>query len=127
MSQQISTVRKFYDLFYNERRFAEGAALLSEGFVNHHPGAHGIGREGMIDDFSRLGPPPSFRLAPIRVAEDGDLVWVLAHATGIGPVDGMAIDLWRFEGDLIVEHWDAFRRLEADEAPAVLFAGLGRC
>lgn len=42
-SDNKQTLIEFYRLFYNEKRFAEGAGLLTEHFVNHHPGAQGRG------------------------------------------------------------------------------------
>lgn len=102
------------------RLIGEGATKLAPDFVNHHPGAKRVGPGGMIADFTELGPPPGFRIEPVRMAADGDLVWVLARSAA-----GVAVDIWRFDGEgLIAEHWDVFRRLDAGEDPVALTAAL---
>lgn len=123
---RMATLAAFYRLFYAERRYDEAAPMLAPGFVNHHPGARGIGPAGMIDDFTRLGPGPAFRVEPVRMVADGDIVWVLARASGAGP-GGLAVDLWRFDAEgRLAEHWDAFRRLEPGESAEALFGPLAR-
>ena len=119
-----TTLRDFYRAFYNERRFDDAARHLHATFVNHHPGANGTGPHGMIDDFTRLGPPPSFRIEPLRMVSDGALVWVLSRATGVGEAGGLSVDVWRFEGQQLAEHWDVFRRLSPSEDAARLVDGL---
>lgn len=117
---RFETLRFFYRRFYEERRFEEGAAKLAAGFVNHHPGANRRGPAGMIADYTELGPPAGFRIEPVRMVADGDLVWVLARSNA-----GLAVDIWRFDPDgAIAEHWDVFRRLDPSEDPIALTAGL---
>ncbi len=117
---RFETLSYFYRCFYNERRFEEGATKLAADFVNHHPGASRRGPRGMIEDFAELGPPPGFRIEPVRMVADGDFVWVLARSAA-----GVAVDIWRFDASgAIAEHWDVFRRLDASEDPIALTAGL---
>jgi len=122
----VATLRELYRLFYNEKRFAEGATLLAEGFVNHHPGSSGPGRQAVIDDFTRLTASryPDFHVDPIRMLAEKDYVWALSLITGIGESSGLAVDIWRFEDEVIAEHWDFSRVLRADEDPRRILAGL---
>lgn len=103
------TLLEFYRLFYNEKRFEEGAKLLTKNFVNHHPGATGNGRQGMVDDFGNHARSvfPDFHIEPKRLAEDGEYVWAHSLITGL-PQGGRAVsvDIWRFEDGAIAEHWD---------------------
>lgn len=103
------TVIEFYRLFYNEKRFEEGAQLLADDFANHHRGASGQGRVGMIRDFSHFvrSSAPDFHITPLRTVADGDQVWVHSIVTGLNHGrKAESVDIWRFEGMLIAEHWD---------------------
>lgn len=123
MADRFEILRTFYRVFYNERRFAEAAPLVAASFVNHHPGARGTGPEGLAADFAQHGPPPEFRLEPVRMVADGDLIWVLVRGSGVGN-GGVAVDIWRFEGEQLAEHWDVFRRLDETEDADGLLARL---
>jgi len=46
---------------------------------------------------------------------DGDLVMVHGRYTGWGPKPMVAVDIFRVEGDKVVEHWDVMQ----EEVPAV--------
>ncbi|MEJ7730108.1 MAG: nuclear transport factor 2 family protein [Polyangiaceae bacterium] len=121
-SRRKQVVLDFYRLFYNDKRFEEGARLLAPGYRNHHPGAHGIGPEGMVRDFSSAAQHmPGFHIEPRRLCEEGDLVWVHALVTGV-PGGGrvVTVDIWRFEGDAIAEHWDVGQRLAAGDEPEAM-------
>ena len=116
---------RFYQLFYNEKRFDEGAVLLCAGFVNHHPGAHGVGRQGMIDDFGRLARTvfPDFHIEAKRVIAEGDFVWTLSRVTGLpGGKRVVSVDIWRFENGAIAEHWDVGQALEPGQDPDALLS-----
>jgi predicted SnoaL-like aldol condensation-catalyzing enzyme len=121
-SRRKQLVLDFYRLFYNDKRFEEGARLLAPGYVNHHPGASGIGPAGMVRDFSAAARQmPDFHIEARRLCEEGDLVWVHALVTGL-PGGGRAIttDIWRFEGDAIAEHWDVGQRLSDRDDPEAM-------
>jgi len=49
-------------------------------------------------------PPRSARVNTVRVFEDGDYVFAHTYYNFFGPKIGF--DIFRFENDLIVEHWD---------------------
>lgn len=117
------TVLDFYRLFYNEKRFDEGAQLLAESFVNHHPGTKGHGRQGMIDDFGRHARGlPGFHIDAKRLVAEGDYVWSHNLITGL-PQGGQAVsvEIWRFENGVIAEHWDVAQGLTSDQDPASMF------
>lgn len=101
-------------LFYNEKRFEEGAALLAEDFVNHHPGTTGHGRRGMIDDFGAAARSmPDFRIEVRRIAQEQDHVWTHSIIEGLpGGARALSVDIWRFKDALIAEHWDVGQRLQ---------------
>ncbi|NUP13368.1 MAG: SnoaL-like domain-containing protein [Polyangiaceae bacterium] len=123
ISRRKRILLEFYRLFYNEKSFEEGARLLSAGFVNHHPGADGIGPAGMVRDFSAAARHmPGFHIEARRLCEEGDYVWAHSIITGLPNGARVAtVDIWRFEGDCIAEHWDVGQRLDPSvDASAVL-------
>lgn len=58
-------------------------------------------------------PPGSARANTVRVFEDGDFVFAHTEYDFFGPKIGF--DIFRFEGDRIVEHWD---NLQETNGPA---------
>ena len=82
--QHTRTLLEFYRVFYNEKRFDEGAGLLAENFINHHPGSRGTGRQGMIDDFGHAARSifPEFRIETKRVIAEGAFVWTHSLISG---------------------------------------------
>lgn len=112
MSEQLSVnkqrVQDFYDAFYNAKDYDRSRPLLTEGFVNHHPGVP-AGRDGTLDSFRhQVGDPmPAFSVTIKRIAAEGDLVWVQCDTFGDGgrPL-GTMVDIWRVAEGLLAELWD---------------------
>lgn len=101
-------VLSFIEAFYNDKDFERAGELLSEDFVNHHPGV-GVGRQRTIDTFRRwvAEPQPGFSLVVRRTVAEGDLVVTHAHARPAPEADGaVVVDIWRVEGGRLVEKWD---------------------
>lgn len=114
-TRNMATLRAFYRLFYNEKRLPEGASLLREDFVNHHASSRGGGRAGMVRDFGDAvrERAPSFAIEIQRIIAADDYVWTVSRVSGLpqGRVVDV-VDIWRFDGEAIAEHWDV-----ADRAP----------
>lgn len=126
MTNQATNKRalmEFYAAFYNEKRFDDAARLLAENFVNHHPGATGKGRQGMIDDFSHyVRHLPDFHIDARRLVAEGDEVWT--HNLISGLPDGaqaISVEIWRFEEGAIAEHWDVGQGLKPGQSSASMF------
>lgn len=112
----------FYGAFYNERRFEEAAErFVAPGFVNHRPGASGTGPTAMARDFAAAAAHmPDFHIEAKRLAEDGDLVWVHALISGLpGGARAVTVDIWRFDGEMLVDHWDVGQRLDPAQDASV--------
>jgi predicted SnoaL-like aldol condensation-catalyzing enzyme len=60
--------------------------------------------------------PPEATVATIRVFEDGDYVFAHTEYNFFGPRIGF--DVFRFEDDLIVEHWDNLQQTPTDPSPS---------
>ena len=123
MRNPVDLAHLFADIMnsHNPGRFAE---LVSENYVNHNPGVE-PGRAGLITFMGHWFDT----LSDTRVVvEDafavGDRVVgrYTYHARHTGPFVGVpasgaditmrSIDIWRFEKDRFVEHWDELNLLE---------------
>ena len=100
----------FYDKAINQKDFEAASAHLGPKYIQHNPLA-ADGPEG-LKNFLAFAKQniPGYRTEFKRVLADGDFVIVHAHARANpdDPADrGTAvIDIFRLEGDKVVEHWD---------------------
>jgi predicted SnoaL-like aldol condensation-catalyzing enzyme len=84
-------------------------------YIQHSPGIDN-GLESLlllIADFDRESP--GYAVQVLRVVAEGDLCFAHCHYTfGAADLRGKAIaELFRFEGELIVEHWDVIQDVPA--------------
>ncbi|MDP1738048.1 MAG: nuclear transport factor 2 family protein [Caulobacter sp.] len=99
----------------DDKRQAMSRLMDAQGYVQHSPGLEN-GLESLlelIDGFDR--DFPGYAIEVVRVIGEGDLVFAHCHYT-YGPADprGKAIaEIFRFEGDRIVEHWDVIQDVPA--------------
>lgn len=78
------------------------AVVNTEKYIQHNPQTH-EGGEGLAALFKRLSlSSPSVNL--VRVFADGD--YVFAHTEYDFSSSKIGFEVFRFEGDLAVEHWD---------------------
>jgi predicted SnoaL-like aldol condensation-catalyzing enzyme len=78
------------------------AVVNEASYIAHNPQAPD-GIEGLAVLRKRLAES-SPRVNIVRVFEDGDFVF--AHIEYDGPNGGIGLEIFRFEGDQVVEHWD---------------------
>ncbi|WAS95878.1 nuclear transport factor 2 family protein [Nannocystis punicea] len=95
--------------------------VLGEDFVEHSPG-NPSGKAAFIE-FIAAAPVAGSRLDLKRVIADEE--YVVVHYHMIPPEGGRGdavVDIWRLEGDLIVEHWDVVQPVPAaGEIPNGMF------
>jgi predicted SnoaL-like aldol condensation-catalyzing enzyme len=77
-------------------------AVVSPEYIQHNPQTHG-GGEGLAALFKRLSKS-SPRVNIVRIFSDGD--YVFAHTEYDFDTSRIGFEIFRFEGDLTVEHWD---------------------
>lgn len=86
---------------------AAAAAVVNEDkYIQHNPQTH-EGSEGLAALFERLSKT-SPRVNIVRVFEDGD--YVFAHTEYDFANSNIGFEVFRFENDLAVEHWDNIQR-----------------
>ncbi len=78
------------------------AVVHPDKYIQHNPQTH-EGSEGLAALFKRLSKS-SPRVNIVRVFSDGD--YVLAHTEYDFSSSRVGFEVFRFEGDLTVEHWD---------------------
>ncbi|MEU2872541.1 nuclear transport factor 2 family protein [Streptomyces olivoreticuli] len=100
-------VAEYIRLFYNDKDFDRARRLLTEGFVNHHPGVD-AGRDRTVEAFSAAAAAmPGFSLTVRRMVAEGDQVWT--HSVAKAAPDAqpsVVVDIWRIEDGRLAEHWD---------------------
>ncbi|WP_216635558.1 nuclear transport factor 2 family protein [Croceicoccus bisphenolivorans] len=100
--------RLFDDVLYGDGSSIDDLdAIVAEDYIQHNPKA-GQGLAGVKAWFHEIVPrPPGFgkeRILATNYFAEGDLV-VRQEISKIG----LLIDVFRVEGGMLVEHWDAFR------------------
>ena len=84
-------------------------SVVNEGkYIQHNPQTH-EGSEGLADLFKRLSKT-SPRVNIVRVFEDGDFVF--AHTEYDFAARNIGFEIFRFEKDRAVEHWDNIQKRE---------------
>lgn len=107
-------VKEFYDLAFNAHQPITAAnKYLAENYIQHNPHV-ADGRKGFIDAFSGSTEPDTSFTDFKRFIAEGDLVVVHSHGKE-NPQDlGVAVvDIFRVQGDWIVEHWDVGQKVPA--------------
>ncbi|RLU89242.1 hypothetical protein CTZ27_22685 [Streptomyces griseocarneus] len=110
-------VTEYIRLFYNDKDFGRARLLLTEGFVNHHPGV-GAGRDRTVEAFSGAAAAmPGFSLTVRRIVAEGDQVWT--HSVAKAAPDAqpaVVVDIWRIEDGRLAEHWDVAQGVPEDSS-----------
>ncbi len=81
---------------------ASVAVVNSDKYIQHNPQTH-EGGEGLAALFKRLAKS-SPRVNIVRIFSDGD--YVFAHTEYYFDTSRIGFEIFRFEDDLTVEHWD---------------------
>ena len=87
---------------------AAAAVVNPDKYIQHNPQTH-EGSEGLAALFKRLSES-SPRVKLVRVFEDGD--YVFAHTEYEFASSKVGFEVFRYEDDLVVEHWDNIQQRE---------------
>ena len=85
----------------------------NDKYIQHNPQTH-EGGEGLAALFKRLAKS-SPRVNIVRIFSDGD--YVFAHTEYDFDTSRIGFEIFRFEGDLTVEHWDNIQPREGPNPP----------
>lgn len=106
-----SAAKDFLDMIVNKRMVKEAfAKYVGTKYIQHNPQVPD-GVDGAIAGLGgMLQAMPAVKIEFKRVLADGDYAVVHHHLKPTPEDRGTAIiDIFRFEGDKIVEHWDVLQ------------------
>lgn len=92
-------------------------SLLKDDYIQHNL-AYQTGKEAFLGSVSYLGSAPAkTTVNTIRAFEDGDKVVLQSVYNFAGAGEQVGFDIFRFEDDIIAEHWDNLA-IKADANPS---------
>ncbi len=96
---------------YAKRDFAALEQWVAPDYIQHNPfiPAKRVGLRGFIESL-----PTDRRYEPGMIVAEGDIVMVHGRYSGGTAKTLIAVDIFRFEDDRVVEHWDVLQ----EEVPA---------
>jgi predicted SnoaL-like aldol condensation-catalyzing enzyme len=109
-------VEDFVDLMY--RRKDVGRAFdtyVSTDYVQHNPGL-ADGRDAAREPLVAMFADPGFAPEVVRLLVDGDLCAVHLRIVRDGRPVAAVLDLYRWDGEQVVEHWDVIQPWPATSA-----------
>lgn len=90
---------------------AQAKSLLKKDYIQHNL-AYATGRDAFCESVAYLGSAPiKTTVNTIRAFEDNDKVFMQTIYNFAGTGEQVAFDVFRFEDDLIAEHWDNLANL----------------
>jgi predicted SnoaL-like aldol condensation-catalyzing enzyme len=118
-------VLAFYEAALNEKNVEKTKEFLGDTYIQHNPHV-ADGPEGLLrlvqDRHDRF---PNARNQVKRVISEGDLVALHVHSVVLPGKPGRSIvDIFRVEGDKVVEHWDAVQDIPEEIYPPLNDNGL---
>jgi steroid delta-isomerase-like uncharacterized protein len=113
-----AAVKKFYDVYVNQRKMADVGEIVEASFLDHDPTSMGTGLEGLKKDFSMIFQAfPDLKFTPEFMVAEGDKVVVYYLMTGTNTGEFMGapatnkkisvhgVDIVRLKDGKAVEHW----------------------
>jgi len=124
-AQPRDIVLAFYEAALNEKDPDKAATFLGDKYIQHNPSV-ADGPEGLLRlvRFRRDKFPRSRSEVKMVIAE-GDLVVLHVHSVLVpGTLGRHIIDIFRVEGDKVVEHWDVIQDIPEPLFPPLNDNGL---
>ncbi|MCZ1000745.1 nuclear transport factor 2 family protein [Streptomyces mirabilis] len=106
-----AVVLEFLTTAFNSKDFTALDRYLHPDYIQHNPFIPPT-RAGLRTFIADL--PDASRYEPGAVIAEGDLVMIHGRYSGSTETPLLAVDIFRFEEGLVVEHWDVLQ----DEVPA---------
>jgi predicted SnoaL-like aldol condensation-catalyzing enzyme len=106
-ARRKAIVLEFLTKTFTDRDFTALDRWLSPDYIQHNP-LIPPKRAGLRALVEKYPPGRQYEPGKILIAE-GDLVMAHGRYSGGGGKTLIAADIFRFEGDLIVEHWDVLQ------------------
>jgi len=108
-----SVVTAFARQFYDDRDVAGAfTRYVAPDYIQHNPGI-ADGREAAIAALAGTWASPDLRLTVRSILVDGDTAILLIDGQFGRAVRFAVVDVYRLDGDTIVEHWDVKQEFPA--------------
>jgi predicted SnoaL-like aldol condensation-catalyzing enzyme len=106
----------FYQQLFGDKDISAIDRYLDQGYIQHNPTVP-TGRAAIKELFGKVfvGAPKT-QVDIRRVAASGDLVWLHVRAPMPNGSVSAVVDIFRVQGDRIVEHWDVIQPVPAKAA-----------
>ena len=115
--RRLAHLHAFADAFYHQKSVRLAfEQFVSEQYIQHSRGIP-QGREGAIAVLEPMFNRPEFVTTVERILLDGDFALIVVRAQISASVEALVLDLFRFEGEQIVEHWDAKSEIPPEDRP----------
>ena len=99
-------VTEFARQFYDERDVAGAfARFVAPEYIQHNPGIAN-GRDAAVSALAGTWSNPELRLTVQSILVDGDTAVLLIDGQFGADLRFAVVDVYRVDGDMIVEHWD---------------------
>jgi predicted SnoaL-like aldol condensation-catalyzing enzyme len=106
-------VTAFARQFYDERDVAGAfTRYVARDYVQHNPGI-ADGRDAAIAALAGTWASPDLRLTVRSILVEGDTAVLLIDGQFGADVRFAVVDVYRLDGDMIVEHWDVKQEFPA--------------
>jgi predicted SnoaL-like aldol condensation-catalyzing enzyme len=116
VADRRALVEAFVDLMYRRRDVRTAFdTYVAEDYVQHNPGLPD-GRDAARDPLAQMFGDPGFVPEVVRLLVDGDLCAVHLRISRDGSPVAAVVDLYRWDGDHVVEHWDVIQPWPATSA-----------
>jgi len=115
---QKSAAIEFLDIAFNQGEPEEAVSkYVGASYVQHNPQVPD-GADALIEFVRNFRKQfPEMRLETMRAVSEDGMVVTHSHLTLTPGEPGLAIaDLFRFEGDKVVEHWDVIQNIPEKSA-----------
>jgi predicted SnoaL-like aldol condensation-catalyzing enzyme len=106
----------FYQQLFGDKDISAIDRYIDEGYIQHNPTVP-TGRAAIKELFGKFfAGAPKTKVDIRRVAASGDLVWLHIRAPMPDGTVSAVVDIFRVQGDRIMEHWDVIQQVPAKAA-----------
>jgi len=105
-----------YQALFGDKDLSSLDKYFKEDYIQHNPMVP-TGREALRQMLLSFGfdKAPKSKVDLVRIAADGDLVWIHTHGLWAG-AESVIVDIFRVEDGKIAEHWDVIQPIPAKSA-----------